>query len=222
MSGAPIARSSFALVSDDALLLHEFSHRVANQLAAGMATLQLVKAAPPGGRLHLIDRAIGQFAAFGEVHRLLARPVRPMVDVAKDLTTVCGAVAAASSNGEKSVVTLRAAETWVAGNVARRLLLVAVEVVANAVRHALEGRAGRLAITLDVTGEDVVLTVEDDGPGIVAGAASSGTGLGSGIVVQLVERAGGSIGIESGPSGTLVKVSLPLRTGPDPEDWVGF
>lgn len=215
-------RTSFDLVSDDALLLHEFSHRILNQLASAIAVMHLVKAAPGKGRSDLIDQAIGHFAALAELHRVLARPVRPTVDAAKDLASVCRTIAASSFGSQDSVVILRAPELWLPGCLARRLVVVAAELIGNAVKHALHGRAGSLAVALDMVGEDVVLTVSDDGPGIAAVSARSGTGLGSGIVKQFVERAGGSIGIESGPVGTMVRVALPVETASPIDDTVGF
>jgi signal transduction histidine kinase len=93
----------------------------------------------------------------------------------------------------------------------------------NAVRHA----AGRVAIALDERGDDVVLTVDDDGPGIVESDRDrvlrrfvrldearsrddGGSGLGLSIVDEVVQAHGGSISISASPlGGARIQVTLP-------------
>lgn len=205
----------FDLVSEDALLLSEFSHRTANEIAAAAAALHLAKRASPAGGSRLLDEAAGRLEAFGEIHRLLARPMRARSDAGAELTAVCRAITSASPGAARSVVSLAVVETWTTGRMARRLAVIAAELVANAVRHALDGRAGRLDVSLLAAGRDLVLRVADDGPGMRVGASTSGTGLGGGIVRQLVQRAGGTLAIETGRVGTVVRVTLPLGQSSD-------
>lgn len=208
---ATAGRQAFDTVSDDALLLHEFAHRVANEVASAAAAVHLAKRTASGAGKRLLERALVRLEAFGELNRVLARPVRQQVNVSPELVQVCRAIAAGASDAARGAVSMVVPETWVDGGTARRLVLVAAELVANAVRHGLEGRAGRLDVKLEIVGEDVVLEVRDDGPGMRKSAPTSGTGLGGGIVAQLVDRARGTIAIDTGPSGTRVRVALPLR-----------
>ena len=207
-SGVP----GFEGVSDDALLLHEVCHRTANEVASAAAALHLAKASVTGGGLRMLERAMERLEAFGELNRVLARPVLPRLNVSHELTAVCRAIASGATCASESVVSLHVPELWVAGDTARRLVLVAAELMANAVRHALDGRAGRLDVSLEVVEDDVVLEVRDDGPGMRAAVATRGSGLGRGIVAQLVDRARGTVAVDSGPAGTTVRVALPLAT----------
>jgi two-component sensor histidine kinase len=202
--------TAFAQVGDDALLLHEFAHRTANEVAAATAALRLVGRPKSAASARLIDGAVRRLEAFGELNRVLARPVRRQVNVASDLTAVCGAIAAGAAAASRSEMRLSLPDMWIDGDTARRIVLVGAELVNNAVRHALESRAGRLTVSLDVEGDDVVLAVSDDGTGVRPDAHSSGTGLGRGIVSQLVSRGGGTVRMDTGPAGTTVQVSFPL------------
>jgi two-component sensor histidine kinase len=169
----------------------------------------------------MIDGAIERLEAFGDVHRLLARPVTRTADVAIEVESVCRAVCTARPAANRSTVTFDLASVVTDGTTARRIALVASELVTNAQRHALDDRRGSLTITVEEEGGLVVLTVADDGPGLRAAAATSGTGYGRGIVTELVERANGAISVETGPRGTTVSVAVPISAGgADADDYV--
>ncbi len=98
----------------------------------------------------------------------------------------------------------------------RRLEQVVQNLVANAVRHTPRG--GRIALRAAPAGADVVLIVEDSGPGIPAehlphvfdrfyrvdparDAMSGGSGLGLSIVRAVVEQHGGRVSATNGAMG---------------------
>jgi signal transduction histidine kinase len=108
-----------------------------------------------------------------------------------------------------------------------RLEQVALNLIANAVKFSRPG--GTVLVAATRSGDDVELSVRDDGEGIVEealphvfdwfwqgevppGRQSSGLGLGLGIVRQLVDSHGGSVRAESdGPGfGSRFVVTLPL------------
>jgi len=101
------------------------------------------------------------------------------------------------------------------------------QVLMNLLVNALEaveskGTEGRVVIGSHVSGEEVVITVEDNGPGMEEGEAArifepfhttkdTGTGLGLAISHQVVDRHGGSILVEASPgNGCTFAVRLPL------------
>jgi PAS domain S-box-containing protein len=104
------------------------------------------------------------------------------------------------------------------------------EMVSNLVANAYEAvgpDGGTVLVTArPVGGDDVLLCVEDDGPGIEPGAEErlfepffstkpTGTGLGLAIVARLAEEHGGSVVLESGPDGgAAARLRLP-RVTPD-------
>jgi len=95
----------------------------------------------------------------------------------------------------------------------------------NAVRHA----SSRVDVTLVERGEEVVLTIDDDGPGIPATERArvlqrfvrldearsrdeGGSGLGLSIVDEVVRAHGGSMSIEQSPlGGARILITLPVQ-----------
>ena len=97
--------------------------------------------------------------------------------------------------------------------------------VDNALRYTQPG--GRVTVAASCIGDEVVLQVIDNGPGIPAESrprvferffrASTGTegsGLGLSIVREIVQRYGGSVSLAPGPRGIGLVVSVRLRLWP--------
>ncbi len=89
------------------------------------------------------------------------------------------------------------------------------------------GPRGCITLTTRLDGDHALVTIADDGPGIpddikakifepffTTKPKGEGTGLGLGIVRQIVEKHGGSIGCNSTPGATEFWVRLPLEAQP--------
>ena len=97
------------------------------------------------------------------------------------------------------------------------------ELVENAIiHHDRQPAAVEVRVTLSVAGDDLLLTVADDGPGlseqelvvVEEGAEDPlrhGSGLGLWMVNWLAIACGGSISATTGDSGTTISVRVPLR-----------
>jgi len=91
--------------------------------------------------------------------------------------------------------------------VADQLLATLREAVSNVARHS---SAGQVDVEI-VAGEDIALTVADDGIGLDAAAGSSGKGLGN--MKARAERLGGSFKAENGAGGgALIEWRVPVPT----------
>jgi len=105
------------------------------------------------------------------------------------------------------------------------------QVLSNLLENAARHTGPRTAVTVSArrSGDDVVIEVADDGPGIAADALERlfepffsgsrratprGTGLGLAVARGLVEAHGGRITAENRPEGgALFRVTLPIGTG---------
>jgi two-component system OmpR family sensor kinase len=107
-----------------------------------------------------------------------------------------------------------------------RLHQVVANLLANARTHTPAG--SHVTTVLSVVGDDALITVSDDGPGISPGLlpvlferfargdgsrsrATGSTGLGLAIVSAVVDAHAGSVSVESEPGDTRFVVRLPLR-----------
>jgi signal transduction histidine kinase len=106
----------------------------------------------------------------------------------------------------------------------QKLLRVFHNLARNAVEAMPEG--GKLKITVERVGDELVWTVCDTGPGIpaelrgrlfelFATAKKGGTGLGLAIVKRIVDDHHGHINVESDSSGTTFTIRLPLQRPSD-------
>jgi signal transduction histidine kinase len=84
------------------------------------------------------------------------------------------------------------------------LYRVAQEALHNALRHS---GAASVRLRLAATGRRVTLEIRDDGHGFAPEAPSGGVGLAS--MRDRAAAAGGALKIRSGPSGTLVRMTVP-------------
>jgi signal transduction histidine kinase len=104
-----------------------------------------------------------------------------------------------------------------------RLGQVVLNLIQNAI-HALSAgeRGGMVRVSVAAVTGGVELLVEDDGPGIpdhvlprifepffTTKRNGEGTGLGLAVTGEIVTRHGGTIDVETSPSGTLFRVTLP-------------
>jgi PAS domain S-box-containing protein len=85
--------------------------------------------------------------------------------------------------------------------VATHLFRIAQEAVGNALRHA---RAAHISLNLQDAGNQITLTVRDDGVGIPGARATAGAGRGLQIMKHRAGVIGGGVEVLSGPGGTRV------------------
>lgn len=112
---------------------------------------------------------------------------------------------------------------------AERLRQIVVNLLQNAIRHSPAG--GEIRLDAYPDGDDVVIEVADDGPGIAPEdrervferfargkvTASGGTGIGLAIVRWAVDLHGGHVSVVDSPGGgATMRLVLPARAHPAP------
>lgn len=193
-------------------LLVELNHRVKNNMQMLYSLLLAAErdASSEEARSIIADAA-QRVAAMSAAQRLLysdgnARSVR-----AEEL--LCAVCAGARQTvGDGVEIVIEADDCRLANDTALPLALILNELLTNSVKYAFKNcKTGTIKATLKYCGRDIVLSVEDDGPGFEprdTGRLSSGLGLVRGLAGQL----GGTFTVSQGP-GARCQLSFPeIRT----------
>jgi signal transduction histidine kinase len=183
-----------------------------------------------GRRLAEMVEQVLEFAGIGSRERLRARERVALAAAVQD--ALKASAAALSESGAEVTVDIPPGVPPVAGDAAA-LRRAVQNLVQNAARHAAAGRWIGISATAAGSGSARVvrLTVRDRGPGITAAdqerlfepffrgrqairAGVSGSGLGLSLVKRIVESHGGSVEMETSPSGTAFTLVLPAAPAP--------
>lgn len=194
--------------AEEFLLLRETHHRMANTLTLLTAQLwnEFGSSKVPEVRRSLI-RFEARITAFGRLHRLLAIgarrrpiPVRAYVEelshsLSEAVLTPLGIRCEVSA--DKGILPTDTCE---------RLGLIIAELVTNAAKHAFTGLDnGLVRIAVISKPGRWLCTISDNGAGITAPQANSGTG----ILDEVAHLIGGTLMLRSGANGTSVAITFP-------------
>ena len=199
------------LAAQQALLLQEVNHRIANslQLISSLIELQARKVADADAR-EALKRAAERVEAVTLVHRRLYTS-NDVEFVAMDqyLEGLIDELRRAVTGEERqNRISLVAEPIRVETDKAVSIGLIVNELVTNALKYAYPDRDGEIRVGFRRDADAVRLVVEDDGVGYQAGAAPKGSGLGSVIVGAMARMVKASVAIDSSTCGTRVVVSL--------------
>lgn len=193
-------------------LLRDTNHRIGNSLATVSSLLGLQQARTRSGEVRAaLEAAQARVQAIASGHRRLrlgsdletARADEFLAAVVEDMrTTQPPGTDVAFENGFEPIV-IKARDATTIG-------IILGELVTNAIKHAFDGKPGRIWTRLARNPEGVVvLTVEDDGRGMAVNETPEG-GLGSMIIRQLAAQFGGEPAYAPRDGGgTSVSVTLP-------------
>lgn len=175
-------------------LLRELHHRVKNNI---QIMLSLIKMAAQGRDTPDVAAVVhttrGRLQAMAAVQEALCQPdTVQIVPVRSFLTSV--ARTAARANGALDALQLSIDDAELTSDEAHCLALIANELISNAAQHGLPDGQGTISVTFAQVGENYMLEVEDEGPGIPPVTADAATGLA--LVRGLCRQIGGRL--ESG------------------------
>ena len=205
------------LVGQREALLQEAHHRIKNSIASVAAMLQMHARAQPSEqtRAPLLD-AVRRVQTIGRVHEALYRSDQfEAIDIGAHLQALMADVAASAATPQGARPGLRVVcppRTRLPAEIVMPLSLIAVELVANAVKHAgAAGRRLRIEVRFEA-GDPMRLTVADNGPGLpVAEAGEAGFGLR--LIELLARNLDGTLTVENrAGGGAQASVSFPRPT----------
>lgn len=171
-------------------LLQEMHHRIKNNLQTLADLLYLEALTAPEAAQKSLRDSIGRVKSIAAVHQMLSVDHIEQVDVYHLAERISETIAQdLSGPGRRIAIEVRGEPLWLSSKQATSLALVLSELVTNALEHAFDGQAGMVRITLTTRGEEVVVTVEDNGRGLPEGFdPQRDAHLGLRIVQELVSR----------------------------------
>jgi two-component sensor histidine kinase len=197
-----------SLIRENAMLIQENQHRIANSLQI-IASVLLQSARSVGShesRSHLRD-AHQRVMSVAAVQRQLAASNLGNVEL-RPYFTQLGASLGASMIADPSKIKINVVtdDTIVSAEVSVSLGLIITELVINALSHAFsDGRHGAVTISYQARGPNWTLAVADDGIGMPANAKPK-AGLGTGIIAALSKQLHAKVETADNAPGTSVSI----------------
>src|ERR1700687_946360 len=179
-----------ALAAEREVLLREVNHRVGNSLQSIASLLHLqansstqddVKAA--------LTNAMGRVAAVAQVHRRLytSHDLKSVL-LNQYLDALLEDLRRSAEGTRMSRLTLKAEPVEIDPDRAVAIGIIVNELVMNAVKYAYPDGAGPIHLDLNAQGEDVVLSIADDGVGLNVKTDPRSTGMGQRIVTAMASK----------------------------------
>jgi two-component sensor histidine kinase len=200
------------LAAQQALLLLEMNHRVANSLQLIVSLIELqARKVPDEAARAMLRQAAERVEAVTMVHRrLYTGNDVAFVDMDAYLAGLLEELERAVRGGQPVRVELRAAPVRLETDRAVAIGLVVNELVTNALKYAYPaGLGGVVRVMLDEAPDGQVrLTVEDDGVGFGPESAPKGSGLGGLIVSSMAQSIGATVNRDPNCKGTRCIVTL--------------
>jgi len=194
------------LARENAVLLKELQHRIANslQIIASILLHSARKVHSDESRMHLHD-AHNRVMSVAAVQRQLAASYLDEVELRPYFTELCSSLGASMiADHTKVEIEVATDEATVSAQISVILGLIVTELVINALKHAFpSGRAGKIVVAYAARGPNWTLSVDDDGVGVPSDAKP---GLGTGIIEALIKQLNAHSEITTANPGTSVRV----------------
>lgn len=200
-----------ALAAERELLLREVNHRVGNslQIIASLLHLQASSAAE-GDVKAALTNAMGRVAAVAQVHRrLYTSHDLKSVTLNQYLDSLLEDLRRSAEGNKMSRLTLRAEPVEIDPDRAVAIGIIVNELVMNAVKYAYPDCAGPIHVELHAEGDELVLSIADNGVGLNGKSDPRSTGMGQRIVGAMASKLEASVERDPGHSGTKIVLRFP-------------
>ena len=195
------------------LLLHEVDHRVKNNLTMIGSLLRLQSRQIGDAAVSTkLDAMLERVDALATVHRRLYQSDDvTRFDIGAFASSLVSDVIGAS--GRTNINVRQDVErVEIASSKAAALGLIINELVTNAIKHGFaDGRSGLLSVTAKSAGNDAVISISDDGPGM-GSAEDRADGLGRTLINRLSRQVGAVARWADAKPGTIVTIVFPIAS----------
>jgi two-component sensor histidine kinase len=195
-----------ALAAEREVLLREVNHRVGNslQIIASLLHLQANSSAQEDVKAALTN-AMGRVAAVAQVHRRLytSHDLKSVL-LNLYLDALLEDLRRSAEGNRMSRLTLKAEPIEIDPDRAVAIGIIVNELVMNAVKYAYPDGAGPIHVELAAEGEDLLLSIADDGVGLNGKSDPRSTGMGQRIVTAMASKLEASVERDPIHAGTRI------------------
>ncbi len=199
-----------ALAAEREMLLREVNHRVGNslQIIASLLHLQANSSTQDDVKAALTN-AMGRVAAVAQVHRrLYTSHDLKNVMLNQYLDALLEDLRRSAEGNRMSRLTLKAEPIEIDPDRAVAIGIIVNELVMNAVKYAYPEGAGPIDVDLHAQGDDLVLSIADNGVGLNGKTDPRSTGMGQRIVTAMASKLEASVERDPNHAGTRIVVSF--------------
>jgi two-component sensor histidine kinase len=208
-----------ALAAERELLLREVNHRVGNslQIIASLLHLQANSATQDDVKAALTN-AMGRVAAVAQVHRRLytSHDLKSVL-LNQYLDALLEDLRRSAEGNKMSRLTLKAEPIEIDPDRAVAIGIIVNELVMNAVKYAYPDCAGPIHVELKSKGDDLVMSISDDGVGLNGKSDPRSTGMGQRIVTAMASKLEASVERDPDHAGTRIFVTFRRTKTPPPK-----
>jgi two-component sensor histidine kinase len=205
-----------ALAAEREVLLREVNHRVGNslQIIASLLHLQANSSTQDGVKAALTN-AMGRVAAVAQVHRRLytSHDLKSVL-LNQYLEALLEDLRRSAEGNKMSRLTLKAEPIEIDPDRAVAIGIIVNELVMNAVKYAYPDGAGPIHIVLNANGDDLELSIADDGVGLNVKTDPRSTGMGQRIVTAMAQKLDASVERDPQHAGTRIVLRFRRATAP--------
>jgi two-component sensor histidine kinase len=207
-----------ALAAEREVLLREVNHRVGNslQIIASLLHLQANSSGQDDVKAALTN-AMGRVAAVAQVHRRLytSHDLKSVL-LNQYLEALLEDLRRSAEGNKMSRLTLKAEPIEIDPDRAVAIGIIVNELVMNAVKYAYPDGAGPIHIVLNADGDDLELSIADDGVGLNVKTDPRSTGMGQRIVTAMAQKLDANVERDPKHAGTRIVLRFRRANAPAP------
>src|SRR5450631_1123431 len=205
-----------ALAAEREVLLREVNHRVGNslQIIASLLHLQANSSTQDDVKVALTN-AMGRVAAVAQVHRRLytSHDLKSVL-LNQYLDALLEDLRRSAEGNRMSRLTLKAEPVEIDPDRAVAIGIIVNELVMNAVKYAYPHSAGPIHVEFHALGDDLTMSIADDGVGLNVKLDPRSTGMGQRIVSAMASKLEASVERDPGHAGTRIVVRFRRTKAP--------